>query len=216
MKPIYAPISIHSGANGQYQDYPRLCHITGYRAIRIGIKIAALLSFLPFCICPPLCAQEPIPTFSFCTIIDQSMVIDGGSLQFAYIHEVAINDAAEVAFVASRFDGMETDKQGIVYTSRHRIARTGDVKDGWYLAFIDKDAHIAINAKGDVAYEAWYSATKERAAAGAKALGIFINDRLALLLGRVPTPFLPTPIRPLRHFLQTASMKSPCPSTVTW
>jgi hypothetical protein len=114
------------------------------------------------------------------------MVIDGGSLQFAYIHEVAINDAAEVAFVASRFDGMETDKQGIVYTSRHRIARTGDVKDGWYLAFIDKDAHIAINAKGDVAYEAWYSATKERAAAGAKALGIFINDRLALLLGNTP------------------------------
>jgi len=95
------------------------------------------------------------------------------------IGSAALNDAAEIAFVAS-----EPSPQPIavftVFTLRRAVAREGDVIGGKHILLIPPDAILAINNAGQVAYEAWYADTREMAMSNeASGRGIFVDDHLA-------------------------------------
>ena len=95
------------------------------------------------------------------------------------IGSAALNDSAEVAFVAS-----EPSPQPIavftVFSSRRIVAREGDVVGGKYILLIPANAILAINNAGQVAYEAWYADTREMALSGdPTGRGIFVDDHLA-------------------------------------
>jgi hypothetical protein len=122
-------------------------------------------------------AQQPSTRYAFHTVAQPGTIIGGRTFtRETVIGSAAINDAAEVAFVAKA----PSPQPVAVFTSRRIVAREGDVIGGKYIVLIPADGILAINNAGQVAYEAWYADTWERASAmDYSGRGIFVDDHLA-------------------------------------
>jgi hypothetical protein len=125
-------------------------------------------------------ARQPSTRFAFRTVAQPGTIIGGRTFtRETVIGSAALNDAAEVAFVASEPSPLPIAVFA-VFTSRRIVAREGDVIGGKYILLIPPDAILAINNAGQVAYEAWYADTKEMALSGdPSGRGIFVDDHLA-------------------------------------
>jgi hypothetical protein len=125
-------------------------------------------------------AQQPSTRYAFHTVAQPGTIIGGRTFtRETIIGSAALNDSAEVAFVASEPSPLPIAVFA-VFTSRRVVAREGDVVGGKYIALIPADAILAINNAGQVAYEAWYADTREMAVSGdPSGRGIFVDDHLA-------------------------------------
>jgi len=128
-----------------------------------------------------LSAYAQPPAFQFEALIKSGVTVGSHTFNaYSSVTAVALNDSGEVAFAAQYSDHPSPDNAG-VFTSKRVVARQGDAVGGKYLVLIPTDTRIAINAAGQVAYEAWYADTREIANAGeASGLGIFVDNRLAM------------------------------------
>lgn len=122
-------------------------------------------------------AQQPSTRYAFHTVAQPGTIIGGRTFtRETVIGSAALNDAAEVAFVAKA----PSPQPVTVFTSRRIVAKEGDVIGGKYIVLIPADAILAINNAGQVAYEAWYADTWERASAmDYSGRAIFVDDHLA-------------------------------------
>lgn len=113
------------------------------------------------------------PAYDFRAVVQTGTVIGGHTFTLATrIGGAALNDAGEVAFIASG-TGPSPDA---VFTSRHIVASQGDVIDGKTIVQIfSTDAGIAINEAGQVAWEGWYTGSNGK---GPWGRGIFVGNRL--------------------------------------
>lgn len=123
-------------------------------------------------------AQQPSTRYAFRTVAQPGTIIGGRTFtRETIIGSAALNESAEVAFVASE---PSSNTVFTVFTSRRIVVREGDLVGGKYILLIPADAILAINNAGQVAYEAWYADTREMALSGdPTGRGIFVDDRLA-------------------------------------
>jgi hypothetical protein len=119
-------------------------------------------------------AQQSPHTFDFRVVAEPSTVIGGYTLPLeTKINSVALNDSGEVLFYASLQNG-----DG-VFTSRRLIAQSGAVVGGKTIIMIPDDPHLAINARGQCAFEAWYvNAITNVDYDEPDGFGIFVDNRL--------------------------------------
>jgi hypothetical protein len=123
-------------------------------------------------------AQQPTSNLTFRAVLLPGMSIGGATFTSeTTLRGVALNDAGEIVFVAWV---TEPYVGNAIFTSQRAVARAGDVIDGKHIALIANDAAVAINASGQVAYEAWYGDTTDIARGGFPSLGIFVDKHLAL------------------------------------
>ena len=122
-------------------------------------------------------AQQPSTRYEFHTVAQPGTIIGGRTFtRETVIGSAALNDAGEAAFIAKA----PSPQPVAVFTSRRIVAKEGDVIGGKYIVLIPPDAILAINNAGQVAYEAWYADTWERASAmDYSGRGIFVDDHLA-------------------------------------
>lgn len=131
-------------------------------------------------------AQPSTPIFELHPVIVPTTVIDGQTLNTcSTLGTATINDAGDVGFSAY-CDGPK------IFTSHRIVVKQGDEIDGKFISILPIDSPIAINNRGQVAFEAWYADSKESAqAAGWSSLGIFIDNHLALTVpSNVPSASL--------------------------
>ena len=123
---------------------------------------------------------QPSAGYVFRTVAQPGSIIGGRTFtEKTIIGSAALNDVAEVAFVASVPSPLPIAVFA-VFTSRRIVAREGDVIGGKHILLIPPDAILAINNAGQVAYEAWYADTREMALSGdPSGRGIFVDDHLA-------------------------------------
>ena len=125
---------------------------------------------------PAANAQQP--RYAFRAVAQPGTIIAGRTFtRETVIGSAALSDAGDVAFVAK-----EPSPRPIVavFTSRRIVAKEGDVIGGKYIVLIPPDAILAINNAGQVAYEAWYADSWQRASAmDYSGRGIFVDDHLA-------------------------------------
>ncbi len=144
-----------------------------------GENMKRLIQLLPAVLlaCLNGFAQQPTFAFTFSVIAQPGMVIGGHTFTpKTTIDSVALNDAGEVAFIA-RWASGNNNEHAAIFTSQRLVVSEGDVVEGKFIALIAKNAGIAINFAGQVAYEAWYTTSKEEVVDGT--LGIFIDNHLA-------------------------------------
>lgn len=93
-------------------------------------------------------AQQPSTRYAFHTVAQPGTIIGGRTFtRETVIGSAALNDAAEVAFVAKA----PSPQPVTVFTSRRIVAKEGDVIGGKYIVLIPADAILAINNAGQVA-----------------------------------------------------------------
>jgi hypothetical protein len=129
-------------------------------------------------------SAQPI-AFEFRAVVQPGSTIAGHRFtEDTAIAEAAINDADEVAFIATfaEDDGPHT----AVFTSQRIVAMQDDVIDGKYIASFPPHGGVAINRGGQVAFEAVYTETQD--ARGLGEIGIFVENRLAVHMPRLYGP----------------------------
>jgi hypothetical protein len=117
-------------------------------------------------------ARAQTIAFDFRAVVQPGTVIGGHTFtQATTLGNVALNDAGEIAFVAS-----EPGQPPAVFTSRRIVARAGDVIGGKAIVLLPLSAILAINNAGQVAFVASYADPK-----AASGRGIFVDDHLVLI-----------------------------------
>jgi hypothetical protein len=117
-------------------------------------------------------------TFNLRTVLRPGTTIGGHAFaDDTTIDTTALNDRGDVAFVASWFEGNQ--KRTAVFTSSRIVAREGDVIDGKILERIIGTT-LAINNRGQVAFEAFYADNPTPQAQ--KGMGAFIDGHFAMPL----------------------------------
>jgi len=119
-------------------------------------------------------AQQSPQAFDFRAVAEPGSVIGGYALPpETKINSVALNDAGEYVFYASLQSG-----DG-VFTSHRLVAQSGGVVGGKTIIVIPDDTHLAINARGQCAFEAWYvNSTTQVDYDEPDGFGIFVDNRL--------------------------------------
>jgi hypothetical protein len=147
----------------------------------LGISRRFLLSLTLALLFPTAArAQSPTPALDFRAVVEPGTIIGGHTFTTGTaIDNVALSDSGEIAFAAHWNDASGAE-QAAVFTSHGIVVSKGDVIDGRTIVGIGKDATVAINGKGQVAYEAQYLDGQ----AGAMAhTGVFIDRHLATTPG---------------------------------
>lgn len=136
-------------------------------------------------------AQPSTPAYDFQAIVQPGMTIGGHTFTpQTTIDAVALNDAGEVAFLA-HWNDAGSNGHAAVFASQKIVAAEGSTIDGKYVWLLPPDSHIAINASGQIAYEAMYSDSREDAMATIGRAGIFVDNHLALTGDFLPSePFM--------------------------
>jgi hypothetical protein len=133
-----------------------------------------------------LASASAQPTaFEFRAVVAPGSTIAGHRFtEDTAIAEAAINDADEVAFIATFIedDGPHT----AVFTSQRIVARQDDVIDGKYIASFPPHGGVAINRAGQVAFAAVYTESLDERGLGE--IGIFVENRLAVHMPRLYGP----------------------------
>jgi hypothetical protein len=112
------------------------------------------------------------------TIAGRTLAVD------ATIGSAALNDAGEIAFAVYCGDGTVG-----IFTSRRIVVRQGDEVDGKFISVLSIGSPIAINNRGQVAFEAWYADSKESDQAdGWWNRGIFIDNHFVSTVPSDKTP----------------------------
>ena len=131
-------------------------------------------------------AQQPNAVFELRPVIVPRTVIDGQTLNSCTdIGTAAINDAGEIAFTAYCDGGAK------IFTSHRMVVKHDDEIDGKFIALLPTDYPVAINNRGQVAFFAWYSDTKNYAQYDEPSgFAIFVDNHLAMIVngpGDMPT-----------------------------
>jgi hypothetical protein len=95
-------------------------------------------------------------TYRITPVITPDTVIDGQSIRPCLrVDTLAINDSAEIAFSTYCRTG-DYEITDMLFTSRHLIAKDGDVIDGKHIKVFPTEHIVVINSHGQVAYLALY------------------------------------------------------------
>lgn len=123
---------------------------------------------------PAVKAQQP--SYEFRSVVQPGAIIGGRTfIAGTTIGSVALSDAGEAAFIASETGPAPKT----VFTTRRIVARQGDEIGGKIIVLLADDAVLQINEAGQVAFEAWYADTREKAASReGLGRGIFVDNRL--------------------------------------
>ena len=125
---------------------------------------------------PAVKAQQPSTAYEFQSVVQPGAFIGGRTfIAGTTIGSVALSDAGEAAFIA----GETGPAPKTIFTTRRIVARQGDEIGGKIIVLLADDAVLQINEAGQVAFEAWYADTREKAASReGLGRGIFVDNRL--------------------------------------
>ncbi len=126
---------------------------------------------------PAVKAQQPASAlYEFQNVVQPGTFIGGRTFTaHTTIGSVALSDAGESAFIASE----TAPTPRTVFTTSRIVARQGDEIGGKIIVLLAEDSPLAINEAGQVAFEAWYADTREKAASReGLGRGIFVDNRL--------------------------------------
>jgi len=120
-------------------------------------------------------AQQSPHAFDFRAVAEPGTAIGGYTLPSeTKITSAALSDSGDFVFYASFQSG-----DG-VFTSHRLVAQSGAVVAGKTIIGIPEDTHLAINARGQCAFEAWYvNSTTQVDYDEPDGFGIFVDGRLA-------------------------------------
>lgn len=134
-------------------------------------------------------SQQPSSAYDYRVVVQPGMTIDGHRFTpDTVISNVALNDSGQTAFIAQWRDG--AGNVG-VFSSTHLVADEYNGILGIDSIDFPSDGRLAINAAGQVAFEAIYS---QKPDISEKWDGIFVDGQLALRrsLDAVGSPFMLT------------------------
>jgi hypothetical protein len=144
------------------------------------MKYPLILSFIvTLLISTAARSQQPSSAYDFQVLVQPGSIIGGHTFTpDTTIDAVALNDTGEMVFIARWSDPDRSEHAGI-FTPWQVIASEGDVIDGRYIGLIPRNAQVAVNGAGQVAFEAWYGNSKDDAQPGRGHCGIFVGKHLA-------------------------------------
>lgn len=122
-------------------------------------------------------SQQPSSVYEFRVLVQPGMTIGGHTFTpDTIIDSVALNDNGETAFVV-HWRNRDGQTSAAVFTPERLVAHESESTGGNFIVVIPADGRLAINAAGQVAFEAIYGEEPDLAEGWD---GIFVDGHLAL------------------------------------